>query len=105
MMDGPSPNPAPNSAPETPPPANPPAPRPLPKPPRWKWPRLWENALAFVLGACAILVGQSAWRHWRAPEPLAVAPGGIDLNTADIGTLRQLPGVGPHLAARIVDHR
>lgn len=69
------------------------------------WPRLWEHALAFVLGACAVLVAQSAWRLVRPPEPLSLAPGGVDLNRADVGTLRQLPGVGPHLAARIVDHR
>lgn len=30
---------------------------------------------------------------------------GVDLNVADAGTLRQLPGIGPHLAARIIDHR
>jgi competence protein ComEA len=72
---------------------------------RVTWPRLWEHALAFVLGACAILVAQSAWRLWRPPEPLAAGPAVVDLNSADVGTLRQLPGVGPHLAARIVEHR
>lgn len=72
---------------------------------RKTWPRLWEYALAFILGVCALLVVQSAWRLFRPTEPLAVVPSGIDLNSADVGTLRQLPGVGPHLAARIVDYR
>src|SRR6185369_3230740 len=99
----------PTNAPETPPTA---APAAAPSPPPQvvakrrplAWPRLWENALAFVLGICAVLVVQSAWRLWKPPEPLSSAPGGVDVNTADLGTLRQLPGVGPHLAARIVDH-
>jgi competence ComEA-like helix-hairpin-helix protein len=66
---------------------------------------LWEFTLAFVLGACALLVAQSAWKLWRPPEPLAAGPARVDVNTADFGTLRQLPGIGPHLAARIVEHR
>jgi competence ComEA-like helix-hairpin-helix protein len=72
---------------------------------RWSWPRIWEYSLAFVLGACALLVGQTAWKQARPPQPLADAIGSVDLNRADISTLKQLPGIGPHLAARIIEHR
>jgi competence protein ComEA len=48
---------------------------------------------------------QSAWKLIQPPVPMTQTTMGIDLNSADIGTLRQLPGVGPNLAARIVDHR
>ncbi|WP_460366286.1 helix-hairpin-helix domain-containing protein [Actinocorallia lasiicapitis] len=45
------------------------------------------------------------------PAGAAVPPGGVnpveplDLNTATLQQLQQLPGVGPVLAQRIVDHR
>ena len=48
---------------------------------------------------------QSAWKLIQPPAPMTASTAGIDLNAADVGLLRQLPGVGPHLAARIVDHR
>jgi competence protein ComEA len=72
---------------------------------RFTWPRLWEYTLAFVLGICALLIAQAAWRLIRPPEPVPVALGSIDLNAADVATLKQLPGIGPHLAARIIEHR
>ena len=78
------------------------------KPAPWKatpWPKLWEHSLAFVLGICAVILVQSAWKLWRPPTPLALAPGSVDLNLAQASELRQLPGVGPQLADRIVDHR
>jgi competence protein ComEA len=31
--------------------------------------------------------------------------GGVHINTADVATLQELPGVGPVLAQRIVDYR
>lgn len=43
------------------------------------------------------------------PQPPGAAPGGaaavVDLNTADVAALDGLPGIGPVLAQRIVDHR
>jgi len=48
---------------------------------------------------------QSAWKLIQPPVPMTQTTMGVDLNSADVGTLRQLPGVGPNLAARIVDHR
>lgn len=75
------------------------------QPPAWSWPRSWEFALAFTLGVCVVIMVQSAWKLIQPPVPMTQTAMGVDLNAADIGTLRQLPGVGPHLAARIVDHR
>lgn len=75
------------------------------KSPPWSWPRSWEFALAFTLGICVVIMVQSAWKLIQPPVPMTQTAMGVDLNSADIGTLRQLPGVGPHLAARIVDHR
>jgi competence ComEA-like helix-hairpin-helix protein len=69
------------------------------------WPKRWEYALAFILGICVVIMVQSAWKLLQAPEPLQLTAGQIDLNQADINTLKQLPGVGAGLAARIVDHR
>ncbi|SFE37142.1 ComEA family DNA-binding protein [Blastococcus tunisiensis] len=46
-----------------------------------------------------------------APPPAATGPAGagsggrVDLNTADVGALDALPGIGPVLAQRIVEHR
>jgi len=89
-------------------PVSPPANTPLPVTPRvssWSWPRSWEFALAFTLGVCVVIMVQSAWKLIQPPVPMTQTTMGVDLNSADVGTLRQLPGVGPNLAARIVDHR
>jgi competence protein ComEA len=40
-----------------------------------------------------------------APSGAGVAPGLVDLNSADVAALDALPGIGPVLAARIVEHR
>ncbi len=73
--------------------------------PPWSWPRSWEFALAFTLGVCVVIMVQSAWKLIQPPVPMTQTTMGVDLNSADVGTLRQLPGVGSNLAARIVDHR
>ncbi|HKA68519.1 MAG TPA: ComEA family DNA-binding protein [Actinomycetes bacterium] len=39
------------------------------------------------------------------PASQTGAPGPVDLNTATVGQLEELPGVGPVLAQRIVDYR
>ncbi len=38
-------------------------------------------------------------------DPVGAGPGLINVNTADIAELDKLPGVGPALAGRIIDHR
>lgn len=47
--------------------------------------------------------------HSQSPEneagSITTSAGLIDLNKADVATLQSLPGVGPVLAQRIVDHR
>lgn len=74
--------------------------------PHWLiWPRTWEYALVFILGVCAVIVFQSAWKLIQPPTPILQASHCIDLNQADSATLQQLSGIGPHLAARIVHHR
>lgn len=48
--------------------------------------------------------GSYSVRTWRTEEPSQqLAP--VDINTADEETLRQLPGIGPALAERIVADR
>ena len=42
---------------------------------------------------------------YGAESPTAGADGTIRINTADVGQMQDLPGVGPVLAARIVAHR
>jgi competence protein ComEA len=58
--------------------------------------------LAATLAAVASLAVVQAL---RAPDAPAPAPLAIDLNTAGPDELSLLPGVGPSLAARIVEDR
>lgn len=41
----------------------------------------------------------------RATDGSTATPGKVDLNTADVAALDGLPGIGPVLAQRIIDHR
>src|SRR4051812_40375477 len=90
-----------------PPAAPPPASVANPASPTGRWPRVLEHGLMLVLGACLVLLAQAAWRRLgttgRPTAALTQPP--VDLNRADRGTLAQLPGVGPHLADRIVTQR
>lgn len=61
-----------------------------------------------TLAAIALLIAAllAALSLLRGPAPPEVAPGArIDINTADAATLEILPGVGPAIAARIVEER
>ncbi|MBL8602890.1 MAG: helix-hairpin-helix domain-containing protein [Myxococcales bacterium] len=65
-------------------------------------------ALVVALLAAAALAGARTPRTpYQPPEAPAVDAGAepVDLNTADLGALDRLPGVGPSLAARIVAAR
>jgi comEA protein len=92
------------------------------KPPPTFWERLSDTlfvrradqTILFVLILAALVaVGVWWWRnggfegrlveHDRLPQQTAEYV--VDVNTADVGELQQLPGVGPTLAERIVAHR
>ncbi|MDO4242616.1 MAG: ComEA family DNA-binding protein [Actinomyces sp.] len=62
-------------------------------------PRHGEDVSAWATGAA----GQAAQ---DAPQDVSSAPGGlVNINTATASELETLPGIGPALAARIVEHR
>ncbi|MFM8537474.1 MAG: ComEA family DNA-binding protein [Planctomycetaceae bacterium] len=67
----------------------------------------WGTGLALVaMAAWFLLAGGLSGGlvdHDRPPPPSMVFT--IDVNTAPVGELAQLPGLGPALAARIVEHR
>jgi competence protein ComEA len=82
---------------------------PAPAPLATAWPRPAQLAAAFLLGAAAGLLAVHLWGG-GPPKPLDLrhlSPSShvIDLNHADRAEIRQLPGVGPTLAARISANR
>ena len=81
------------------PPASPPAPA--------TWPPAAQLAATFLLGVAATLLGLRWYGATStAARPLSLErPAVLDLNDAESAELRQLPGVGPALAERIVDRR
>lgn len=81
----------------------PPSATPPPAPPvAWTVPA--HMAAAFLLGVTATLLTERILWQPAAPAEWG-RPYQIDLNTAPVGELRQLPGVGPTLAERIADAR
>ena len=75
------------------------------------WPRSAQWAVAFLLGVTTTLLGWhvcSSLRWSTRPTDLSrenLLGYQVDLNEAEAAELMQLPGVGPNLAQRIVDHR
>ncbi|MEU2350044.1 helix-hairpin-helix domain-containing protein [Modestobacter sp. NPDC049651] len=63
------------------------------------------NAAAVVTDGQQIAVGVPGAAAPAAATPGGPAAGPVDLNTATVADLDALPGVGPVLAQRIVDHR
>ena len=72
------------------------------------------------LGLTSTIARQSCWirrrltptaapatrfRGGRRGKPAASAPAPLNLNVATVADLQKLPGIGPALAARIIDYR
>jgi competence protein ComEA len=69
------------------------------------WPRSAQWATAFLLGVVVtLLVVHILSMSGGRPADLHPAYR-VDLNTADVAELQQLPGIGPNLARRIDEHR
>jgi competence protein ComEA len=67
---------------------------------------LLASADASTLNLAAPLAdGQQVVVRPRGPGPATSVGSGVHLNSASAGELEEIPGVGPVLAARIVDHR
>ena len=74
-----------------------------------------EQTALVGLGAVAVVLGAAILVRRTMQEPAPFHPGAraptmealyrIDINTAPRGELRLLPGIGPALAARIIENR
>lgn len=62
------------------------------------------NVLAAIV-ASALLAAPVSATQGPAPAPAGVARAAIDLNTASVADLEDLPGIGRATAERIVEHR
>ena len=62
-------------------------------------PRVRVRVLA--LAATLVVAGCGLFRHERTPAP----PAPIDINTASLRRIEELPGITPSMARRIVDAR
>jgi competence protein ComEA len=67
---------------------------------RWlREPNLGGLVFLLLLAGLTALAARHLYRSPEAPDPR------VDLNTATVGELQRLPGVGPVAAQRIVDAR
>ena len=60
---------------------------------------------AFTLAMCLAVQPLIAQTSAPAPDPKAAKGPVVNLNTATAAELETLPGVGPKVAARIIDYR
>ncbi len=68
-------------------------------------PRVTALASLAIIAALAPVVASLVSERVNPAEPAAPLTFQIDINTADAAQLALLPGVGPALAARIIDDR
>lgn len=68
------------------------------------WPSSGQRALAVLLVLTAVFLGSRFLLNHLTARPI-VALDKVDLNTATLAELGTLPGIGPQLAKRIVEHR
>jgi competence protein ComEA len=59
---------------------------------------------AMVMGA-GLTTPVKAGRSAQDAKPAAAAPAPLNLNLATVAELQKLPGIGPALAARIIEYR
>lgn len=67
--------------------------------------RRMNLALALLVGLSLVLTPLSALAQKSKASPKAAATEKVNLNTANLDQLQTLPGVGPAVAKRILDHR
>ena len=64
-----------------------------------------HRLVAVLLLFATLITGLPAWAAEEGSETPSAGPGVVNINTASIEQLKQLPRVGPALADRILAHR
>jgi len=80
------------------------SPAPTPEPPATLRERRAQVALGTFAAIAFVLLAYRAYTPYFAAKPIDAAPR-LDVNTASVAKLQQLPGVGPGMAKRMAAHR